>query len=432
MNSKLIKATASTMVLGAALVGCTQSATINRPVAASQKATPNDRQAVQAHRSAEKAMLQNDLTAAMTAMEKAVELSPQDAGYRKTLAELYLKTGRFVSAEATYADVIKLNPSDSKAAFYLAFCQLAQGRTSAALVQLGTMDIDVDVGDLGLAYALAGQTSRAIALLEPAAHTLSATARLRQNLALAYALAGDWKRARIVAEQDISPAEVNKRLQQWAALASAAAPETRVAMLLGVSANSDPGQPARLALAPAAPPAAASAQAEQPAAPAAPAVAEAQSEPVAPAAPTPVVAAVAAPAPVPAAATPVQAVAVATAPAALAKTAALPVAQTRIRKSSSGRFVVQIGAYRSPDQVEHAYAALSRRFGFIAKYEPLSTQVHIDGKGVFHRLSIAGFDSQAAAADVCRTIKAQGGACFVRTNAGDAPVQWASRYTRKA
>ena len=228
---------------------------------------------------------------------------------------------------------------------------------------------------------------------------------------------------------------MNKRLQQWAALASAAVPETRVAMLLGVSANSDPGQPARLALAPAAPPAAASAQAEQPVAPATTAVAEAQpapAAPVAPAEPAPVVAAVAAPVAAPVVAAPVQAAAVAAAPAALAKPAVLPVAQTQVRKSSSSRFVVQIGAYRSPDQVEHAYAELFRRFGFIAKYEPLSTQVHIDGKGVFHRLSIAGFDSQAAAADVYRTIKAQGGACFVRTNAGDAPVQWASRYTRKA
>lgn len=427
MHSKLIKATASTMVLGAALVGCTQSATINRPMAASEKAPPNDRLAVQAHRRAEKAMVQGNLTAATTAMERAVELSPQDAGYRKTLAELYLKTGRFVSAEATYADVIKLNPGDNKAAFYLALCQLAQGRTSAALVQLGAMDVDVDAGDLGLAYALAGQTSRAIALLEPAAHEPTATGRVRQNLALAYALAGDWKHARTVAEQDVSPADLNKRLQQWAVLASAAGPEARVAMLLGVSANSDPGQPASLALAPAPAPAAASAQADQPAAPAAPAVAEALPAPVAPAGPAEVAAARLAPV----ASAPIQPTP-AVAPAPIAKPAALPVAQNPIRKSPASRFVVQIGAFRTPDQVEHAYAELYRRFGFIADHEPLSTTVQLPGKGQFHRLSIAGFDSQAAAAKICNMIKAQGGACFVRTIAGDAPVQWASRYTRKA
>jgi cell division septation protein DedD len=102
------------------------------------------------------------------------------------------------------------------------------------------------------------------------------------------------------------------------------------------------------------------------------------------------------------------------------------------RKGAPSRFVVQIGAFRTPDQVEHAWAELNRRFGFIAGFEPLSTQVQLPGKGTFHRLSISGFDSQAAAANACRTIKAQGGACFVRGSAGDAPVQWASRYSRKA
>lgn len=427
MHSKLIKATASSMVLGAALVGCTQSATINRPVAASERATPNDRLAVQAHQRAEKAMRQGDLIAATAAMEKAVELSPQDAGYRKTLAELYLKSGRFVSAEATYTDVVKLNPGDSKAAFFVALCQMAQGRTTAALVQLGAIDLDADAGDLGLAYALAGQTSRAIALLEPAAHEMNATGRVRQNLALAYALAGDWKHARSVAEQDVSPADLNKRLQQWAAIASVQAPEARVAMMLGVSAAGDPGQPAQLALAPAAPAAPVSAQAEQPAPPVTTAVAEAQPVPVAPAEPVQVAAAPVVPAAVPA----VQP-APAPAPVPVTKAAALPVAQTQIRKTAAGRFVVQIGAFRTPDQAERAYAELLRRYGFIASFEPLSTTVQLPGKGQFHRLSIAGFDSQAAAADVCQKIKAKGGACFVRANAGDQPVQWASRYTRKA
>jgi Flp pilus assembly protein TadD len=431
MHSKLIKATASSMVLGAALVGCTQSATINRPVAASERATPNDRLAVQAHQRAEKAMRQGDLIAATAAMEKAVELSPQDAGYRKTLAELYLKSGRFVSAEATYTDVVKLNPGDSKAAFFVALCQMAQGRTTAALVQLGAIDLDADAGDLGLAYALAGQTSRAIALLEPAAHEMNATGRVRQNLALAYALAGDWKHARSVAEQDVSPADLNKRLQHWAAIASVQAPEARVAMMLGVSAAGDPGQPAQLALAPAVPAAPVSAQVEQPVPPVTTAVAEAQPAPVAPAEPVQVAAAPVAPAAA-AAVQPAPAPAPAPAQAPVIKAAALPAAQTQIRKSASGRFVVQIGAFRTPDQAERAYAELLRRYGFIASFEPLSTTVQLPGKGQFHRLSIAGFDSQAAAAVVCQKIKAKGGACFVRANAGDQPVQWASRYTRKA
>jgi len=50
------------------------------------------------------------------------------------------------------------------------------------------------------------------------------------------------------------------------------------------------------------------------------------------------------------------------------------------------------------------------------------------GRGTFHRLSVAGFDSRDEASRVCQSVRAKGGACFVRAVAGDAPVQWASRY----
>jgi hypothetical protein len=42
---------------------------------------------------------------------------------------------------------------------------------------------------------------------------------------------------------------------------------------------------------------------------------------------------------------------------------------------------------------------------------------------------VAGFASRDSAGRTCRSIQAQGGACFVRTVAGDAPVRWASRYS---
>lgn len=428
MNSKLIKATASTVVLGATLVACTPTANHFRPVSASANATPNDRLAVRAHAQAERAMQAGDIATALAAMEHAVELSPQDVGYRKTLAELYLKTGRFVSAEATYADVVTLNPGDAKAAFFVALCQMAQGRTTAAMAQIASMDASIDAADIGLAYALAGDFQRALYLLEPAARETTANGRVRQNLALAYALAGNWKQARLIAEQDVSPSDLNNRMQQWAALASMDRPEQRVAALLAVSPVSDPGQPAQLALRPAAPAADTSAEAVQPEATV---TAEAVEAPVAAA---PVEVAVATPAPVEASQTvaaPAAAAAVATPEAAPVKKASLPAARTQLRKSSS-QFVIQLGSFGSPAQVERAYAQFHKRFGVIANYEPLSTTVQIAGKGTFHRLSIAGFDSQAAAATVCRQIKAQGGACFVRINAGDAPVQWASRYTGKA
>jgi hypothetical protein len=98
------------------------------------------------------------------------------------------------------------------------------------------------------------------------------------------------------------------------------------------------------------------------------------------------------------------------------------------RVKGLGRYVVQIGAYRNAVQVEKAWAQAQRRYRF-GDSEPLSTTVSIPGKGTFHRLAIAGFQTPVEAARACQSIRAKQGVCFVRANAGDARVQWASRYT---
>jgi hypothetical protein len=100
------------------------------------------------------------------------------------------------------------------------------------------------------------------------------------------------------------------------------------------------------------------------------------------------------------------------------------------RAAAMGRFVVQIGAYKTSVQAEKAWAQADRRYRF--NREPLSTTVSIAGRGTFHRLSVSGFDNHYAAVRLCGSIKARGGACFVRTTAGDAPVQWASRLNKAA
>ncbi|HEX8669604.1 MAG TPA: SPOR domain-containing protein, partial [Allosphingosinicella sp.] len=92
-----------------------------------------------------------------------------------------------------------------------------------------------------------------------------------------------------------------------------------------------------------------------------------------------------------------------------------------------GAFAVQLGAFSSPTGVERAWAQAYQRFGFGAQ-TPLSTTVKA-GARTLHRLSVAGFQTYADATRVCQAVRAKGGACFVRAVAGDAPVQWASRYT---
>jgi Flp pilus assembly protein TadD len=544
------KFAASTLVLGLTMVGCKPSG--YRPAVNSAKAATTDAGAAKAYDKARQAVQQGDNATALEFAERAVELAPRDAGYRMLLADLYLKNGRFVSADQAFADVLSLDPVNQRAGLSRALALIGQGKTGEATIELDRFSGSATPTDVGLAYALAGQPQRAIEMLEPAARAPGATGRVRQNLALAYAMAGDWQKARRVAEQDLSPSEVAGRLEQWASFANPSAPHAKVAALLGVTPVADAGQPVRLALASTQPVAYASVQEAAPEAVSAPVI-SAQAAPapvvVAQAAPAPVIVAQAAPEPVTLAqvvAVPVPAPqpvrvaaleaapvpALAPAPVTLAEPAPIPAPQPtmvavaeaaplpapqavpepvretfayrapqtvetfaaapsapatyvesikvpsvsakrskrmtveaveaaldslvkapapakratvrlasapiptfkraksvpNVQPAFGGRYVVQLGAFRTAAQVERAWAEAQRRYRFSGG-EPLTTTVNIAGKGTFHRLAVAGFGNPIDANRMCQSIRSRNGVCFVRETAGDARVQWASRYT---
>jgi len=465
MNRTVFKAAASTLIVAMTMTGFSgQSGAARRfndPVRAASRA---DRQAAQLHAQAAQALHSGQLEQARGAMEQAVALSPRDAGYRQLLADIYLKSGRFGSARTTYGDVLELDPSNVRAALSIALIQIAQGNPRAAVSRLDDLAGRAPAADVGLAYALAGAADRAVQLLEDAARAPGATARTRQNLALAYAMAGDWRRARAIAAQDLSPAELPGRMEQWAAFARPGGGATQVAALLGVSPAEDPGQPVRLALAPEAAPA------EQQAFAAAEPVAAPVEAPVATApAPAPVQVAAAPPAEAPAFwvpsaqsyRAPVEApVESAEAPAeppapppevraqyaaaarslvtpepALIRAAGVtrvpaPIFQ-RARPQVSVRngtapVVVQLGAFSNEANAERAWLQASRRYGLESR-RPLTTTIDLGGRHL-HRVSVSGFASAGDAQRLCGQIREQGGACFVRGQAGDASIRWAARY----
>ena len=467
-KSVALKFAVSALAIGTTMVACGPAG--SRIASASAKAPKSEQDAASLYARAQDAVQKGEHAKGLGFAERAVELSPRDVGYRMILADLYLKNGRFQSAEATFADVQQLDPGNARASFSIALARIALGRPAGAIAELDRLAETASPADIGLAYALAGEPGRAIELLEPAARAPGASGRTRQNLALSYALAGDWSKARIIAAQDLSPADLSARLEQWAALAQPGGGATQVAALLGVTPAEDSGQPVRLALAPAAPSGTAFAAAEPLPEPApetvtstAPALALAEIAPE----PAPVLAQ-AEPAPAP---EPVRiaggelpswvserAAAEAAAPAQAEETKPLyaeavqalvtpqpsvsapqrsieplaprfeaPRRQPRAVSAGPGRFAVQLGAYSSSSSVEKAWAQMLRRFGF-ADLTPLSTTVSMPGRGTLHRLSVAGFASREAAGRTCRSIQAKGGACFVRTVAGDAPVRWAGRY----
>jgi len=474
MNHNVHKLAACSVALSALVVGCTPSAQSQRPVSlASSPAVEKD--SAKLYHKAQSAVQAGKLGEALSLAERAVELSPSDVGYRMLLGDLYLKNGRFASAETSFSDVATLDPGNVRGTLSLALSLIAQGKKLLATTELEKLEGVAAPGDLGLAYALAGDHGRARTLLESAASEPKATGRVRQNLALAYALAGDWQKARVTAAQDISPAELNDRLAHWATLATPSSSYTQVAALLGVTPVEDAGQPVRLALAtpqasgvayaeaapvqavPAAPVVATLAPVQAvAAAPVVPAAAPVQAAPPVPvvvaSAPVPdkmaAVAALAAQ-PVAAAELPVQFAAAAedlvkaspavikasaridAAPVSMFKPSRIVKLAARSSKFGAGRFVVQIGAYRNLNQASRAWGEAARRYGIGVDKQPLSTTVTLPGRGTFYRLSVAPFEAPGQAAKVCQSIRARGGACFVRGLAGDAPMQYAARSARR-
>ena len=386
------------------------------------------------------ALNSNDFPTAIALAERAVAKTPDDAGYRQLLGNAYFAAGRFRSAEAAFKDSLTIYSNQPQVVLKLALVQIALGKSDEAVAFLGAGRAVLDPANYGLALALAGRTDDAISILQTAAREPGADARVRQNLALAYALSGDWTNARTIAAQDVPGNKLDERIHQWMQLASPKKASDQVAALVGVTpALVDEGEPVQLALRK-------------------PSVQVAQAAPSAPAAQpqvadaAPVVAA-----PVPAAsitvplpeATPMAAEAPPPPPVSMAMMAAaspeapaafaafMPHKAAPVAKPAKPRRVaavhrgdsnaiVQLGSYRSPQQVAAGWAHLTQRYPALRAYLPMKARFD-SPKGTFWRLSIQGFDNQREAIARCDQLKNRGGNCFVRGFAGDAPVQIASR-----
>ena len=401
---------------------------------------------------AQAALDAGDFATAVSLAERAVGNTPNDAGFRALLGGAYFGAGRFASAESAYRDSLSLMGNQPQVVLKLALVTIAQGKNDDAMVVLEASRGMLDPADYGLALALAGQPQAAVAALDAAARETGADSRVRQNLALAHALSGNWEQAKLVAAQDIPADQVDARVQQWMTFAKPAKASDQVASLTGINpAASDPGQPVRLALVQPksdvrmaeAEPVAVMPVVAEPAPPMIEEVAVAL-EPVAAADIVPV--ADVAPAPIEVAASPVVAVEqvramVAAVAAPKAKRVAKPGLSPRaasfndsrlpVRRASfamaTGRSksVVQLGAYSSVASVTSAWNKVAAKYPSLRGYKPGTAR--FDGpRGTVYRLSVSGFASQGHAQNLCSALKTRGGACFVRSVAGERPVRMAS------
>lgn len=323
--------------------------------------------------------------------EAQVRARPDDLEARRTLAQVYLASGRFRSASQAYDDALGLAPADSALRLRKALSLLAQGNMIAAT---GELDRIGTLPDAGLAYALAGQAQRGIELLTQAARAPDATPRTRQNLALAYALAGQWARAKVVAGQDLDPAAVDARMRDWAVLASTADAAVQTAGLLSIVPDpGDAGRPIGLAYIP---------------------PASRIGQQVAITAPVERIMVAAAPqavdAPARSRAEPkARAAAPAVAPPKMVRQASVTLPATTGRQ-----WVVQLGAYDRAELVDSNWQRLLRRTGDLLDGHAPSRSEKMVGERRYYRLSIAGFGKRGDAVELCEALQARGRDCFVR------------------
>ncbi|MES2119011.1 MAG: tetratricopeptide repeat protein [Pseudomonadota bacterium] len=416
------------------------------------------------------ALSNKDYPGAVSYAERAVAKTPDDAGFRSLLGNAYFAAGRFQSAEAAYKDALSLYSDQPQVVLKLILAEIALGKTNDALNYLDASRGALPAADFGLALALAGKPGEAVEVLQAAARERGADARLRQNLALAYALSGEWVEARTVAAQDVPADQLDARIQQWMQLAKPGKPSDQVASLVGVKPAADSGMPVQLALAKPDTRLAQAAAAPAPAAPVVvrPVVAEAAPPPppaaelvLPPVPPVPQFAEAVAPAPPPpnpvrhaAAQRPAPKAVEAASPApvttalltaaanvqtafnnfispkprpvaAKPKKVAAQLHQAALRRGNSSA-VVQLGAYGSPERVAAAWSTSARKYSLLKGYMPVSARFE-SSRGTVYRLSVKGFASADQAKDLCVALRRSGGSCFVRSVAGDAPVQYAAR-----
>jgi Flp pilus assembly protein TadD len=351
--------------------------------------------------------------------ERTVRRHPRDAAARTALGGAYLDAGRFASATTTFQDAIALGDSSGSTALRLALAQIGGGQFREAVVLLDQHRDDIAAVDLGLAMALAGETSRGVDILADSIRAGGSTSKLRQNLAYAYALDGRWAEARVMAAQDVPANQLDARLSGWASTIRPEAYQQRVAVLLGVPLRSDEGQPVELALGgqPAVTVEVAAAPAASSELPAIDPVASDPSREFA----------VAEPAPAPVAAAPAQpatnfASAFGTAPAAVpapisrpqpvraAPVKAAAFAQP-VRNSSHA---IQLGSFSTPQNAQRAIKVLRSRNPELKNFDVKVTAATVRGKN-FWRVSATGFN-QASATGLCSTVKTRGGACIAYAN----------------
>jgi Flp pilus assembly protein TadD len=387
---------------------------------------------------AEKALVKGNASKAVQHAEAAVLANPRDAYTRTLLGNAYLEDGRFASAATTFAEAVELGDTAPRTIISFALAQIAMGDQVGAITTLEQFEAALDPADFGLAIALAGRPDHGVHVLSNALRAGQNTPKVRQNLAYSYALQGNWRAARVMAAEDVPAGEVGDRMAEWAQIVRPEAFTARVAGLLGVQPQADPGQPQMLALS------------NHPSVDmlASQEVETAELTPVAEAPKSDFVFAEELPPvgeKVPSGDAPVFADAgdaaladagvapnvggirfvsnevVQDSPASARRPVAPRVAGAAAPASLArgGEYNVQLGSYFSMSDANEAWKQFQRRYPELGDAERVITKARVNGK-IYYRVAAAGF-AKASAQSMCRTVKGKGGGCIAYASSRPLP-----------
>ena len=418
-NKRFVQLAVTTALATTALTACTG------------KAAPGHASSA-AH--AEKALDKGQASKAVRHAEAAVLASPRDAATRTLLANAYLEDGRFASAATTFAEAVELGDTAPRTVISFTLAQIAVGDQRGALETLDRFEAALDPADYGLAIALSGRPDRGVHVLGNALRAGQNTPKVRQNLAYAYALQGNWRAARVMAAEDVPAGEVGDRMAQWAAQVRPEAYTGRVASLLGVKPQADPGQPAMLALAnhPSVDMLAAQEVGELDPLTDEPQTDFAFAEELAPVAASEgtvddsdVALADAGFASAQGAIRYVSSEVVQKTPARTREPVAPRIAGTAVPQrvaantGASGDYNVQLGSYFSMSDANEAWKQFQKRYPEMGDAERVITKARVNGK-IYYRVAAAGF-AKSSAQTLCRSVKGKGGGCIAYASSRPLP-----------
>ena len=86
------------------------------------------------------------------------------------------------------------------------------------------------------------------------------------------------------------------------------------------------------------------------------------------------------------------------------------------RAVEAGAFVVQLSAQRSEVDAQAAFRTLQTKYAVLSGRDPLIRRKDLGEKGIFFAAQVGPFGVKSDADQLCETLKAAGGACFVQKN----------------